>query len=385
MIEQNEALYRAAMQKALEEAEKGRYKTAPNPCVGAVLIKDNAIVASGFHKEYGADHAEVNCIKNANTQGIDTKGATLVVTLEPCNHYGKTPPCTKAILEAGIKKVIIGTKDPNPKASGGIDFLRSQNIEVIEPLLEEECKYLIRDFLVQNLEKRPYLILKMGTSLDGKIATAKGKSHYITGEHSRRTVAELRANIGLANGFILVGKGTYLLDNPKLNARDVPCAKQPRAALVTSYLPSIDDTSYLIQERIKESVFLTSHAQAQSAQAQELRQSGAKVYGIKTYTKENKEYIDIKEMLSTLYKEENCQYILSEGGALFAHSLFESKCVDEYRQYIAPMLFADKTARNVLEGRNIEDLNETFKLEIISCKKLGNDIEIISKPLYNNN
>ncbi len=374
----NQELYTHAMTKALQLAEHGRYKTAPNPCVGAVLIKDDVIVAGGYHTIYGADHAEVSCIKNAKTKGIDTKGATLVVTLEPCNHHGKTPPCTEAILEAGIAKVIIGMHDVNPKASGGAEYLQSQGVEVVVGVLEEKCQALLEDFKIWVKHQRPYTILKMGTTLDGKIATQEGKSKYITGADSREEVANLRAHFGLANGIILIGGETFLKDNPKLTAREVDCTKQPRAAVISTTITH-SQTSYLLKERASETIFFTTHAQAASPNAAKLRTCGVTIYGVDSGKNSNK--LDLKKIFSILYTEEKCPYILCEGGATLAFALLESNLVDEYRQYIAPLVFADKNAKNVFEGNELDEISSAFKLKLKSSRVLGDDIELIYTPL----
>ncbi len=378
MTEHEKAMCTEAMKRAIAIAEYGRYKTAPNPTVGAVLFNDAFHVAEGFHAKYGTDHAEVDCLVNARSKNIETKGATLVVTLEPCNHQGKTPPCTKAILEAGIAKVIIGSRDPNPVATGGAEFLRAHGVEVIEDFMKDECDFLIRDYLTWVEKKRPYVILKMATSFDGKIATKEGVSSYITGEESRKAVAELRAQVGSANGIVLVGNRTFVRDNPKLSARDVACEKQPRAAVITNTLPSLKDNkdNYLLTERIKETLFLTNELQIKSINAKELTEAGAKLYALNN-TK------DLKGLCEILFEKEQAPYILCEGGSQLAYSLLKAECVDEYRQYIAPIFFADSEALNVVEGAKIVRLDEVIKFDILSLRKLGNDIEIISKALYN--
>ncbi len=345
-------LYEKAMKMAIDLAKQGRFFVAPNPCVGAVLIKDNEIVASGYHHNYGNDHAEVDCLKNARKNGIDTKNATIVVTLEPCNHTGKTPPCTKAIIEAGITKVVVGLRDPHDIASGGIEFLQNHNIEVISGVCEEECKISLADYLVWIQEKRPYIILKMATSLDGKISLEENKPYPITNAGARTAVANLRAKIGLANGLVLVGNNTFIYDNPKLNARDIECLKQPRAGVLCSNLPELDNKYYLLEERIKELIFLTNDKEAKSSKALALQAKGAKVYAIDS----------IKSILPTLYKEEKINYIFCEGGAKLATSLLTSNLVDEYRQFIAPKMLLSNSAIPVVNPNLLENKILDFKL-----------------------
>ncbi len=380
-MEHAENIYTQAMQRAIVCAQKGKFKAAPNPCVGAVLIKDNALVAEGYHAAYGQAHAEVACINHAKAQGIDTKGTTLVVTLEPCNHHGKTPPCTEAIIAAGIKKVVVGTRDPHATASGGIACLREQGIEVVEDVLKDACEELIEDFKIWILQNRPYCILKMGTTLDGKIATKHGRSSYITNESSRLKVAELRAQIGLANGVVLVGTETFLMDNPKLSARNVVCEKQPKAAVVTRSISQCQK-SYLVQERPQDTIIFTTNAQAASPLAALLREKGVKIYGVEVDKCSNR--LDLKEVFNALYEKERCPYILCEGGARTAFSLLESKLADEYRQYIAPTVFGDSEAKSVFEGNSLDEMSEVFRFSLKSTQILNEDIELIYKPIYTN-
>ena len=167
------------MRAALELAERGRWSTAPNPTVGAVLVQDGRIVAEGWHQVCGQAHAEVNCLRDAREKGVDVSRCTLYVTLEPCNHQGKTPPCTKAILEAGIPRVVVGMPDVNAQAAGGAEYLRSMGVSVEMGVLEAECRDLVSDFVTWQTTRRPYVILKMASTLDGRIATRAGRSQRI--------------------------------------------------------------------------------------------------------------------------------------------------------------------------------------------------------------
>ncbi len=370
-------LYSDAMAQAILFAEKGRFVTAPNPCVGAVLIQEDRLVATGYHTKYGEDHAEVECLKNAMQKNIDTKGATLVVTLEPCAHEGKKPPCTKAIIEAGISTVVIGMRDPNKRASGGVEELRNAGITVIEGVLEDKCRKLVKDYLVWIEEQRPYVILKLAVSLDGKIAYQKGKTYEVTGTEARKYLAKLRANVGAANGLVLVGNNTFKIDNPQLTARGFECEKQPRASIVCSLLPDISSTSTLITERIKECVFLTTHKEKESFNGRTLEEHGAKIYGLDFIKDSNK--LDIASILPTLYKEENVNYILCEGGARIGSNLLNQKCVDEYRQFIAPTIFNSSNAINTLDNdANSLPINLAFE----KLNHHGKDIELIYTPQY---
>ena len=211
--------YESFMREAAELAERGRWSAAPNPTVGAVLVRDGVVVARGWHTAYGKSHAEVECLKDAEAKGVDPSACTLVVTLEPCNHQGQTPPCTEAVIAAGIRHVVIGLRDPNPKAAGGMERLAEAGVEVEAGVCEELCRDLVADFLIWQTTKRPYVMLKLAMTLDGRIATRTGHSRWITGETARRQVHELRANVGRAGGAILVGGNTLHTDNPLLTAR----------------------------------------------------------------------------------------------------------------------------------------------------------------------
>lgn len=238
------------MREALSLAELGRWKTYPNPAVGAVLVRDGRILARGFHHAAGEAHAEVECLKDAAARGVDPRGCTLVVTLEPCNHQGKTPPCTQAILDAGVSRVITGLADPNPRAAGGAARLREAGVDVIERVCEQECRDMIADFLIWQSLDRPYVLLKMAATLDGRIATRKGQSQWISSEESRREVQKLRAGIGRCNGAVLVGGGTFRTDNPRLTARgEFAAGPQPLACVLTSRLPAPDADFHLLRDR----------------------------------------------------------------------------------------------------------------------------------------
>ena len=214
----SENIFAPFMREALALAENGRWSACPNPTVGAVLVRDGQVVARGWHHAAGQPHAEVECLRDAQRQGIDPAQCTLVVTLEPCNHYGKTPPCSEAVLAAGIKRVVIGLYDPTPKAAGGAERLRAAGVEVIGPVCERECRDQVADFLAWQ-QGRPYVILKMAATMDGRIATRTGHSRWVSSEGSRALVHRLRAGIGRAGGAVLVGGGTFRADNPCLTAR----------------------------------------------------------------------------------------------------------------------------------------------------------------------
>ncbi|MSS26693.1 bifunctional diaminohydroxyphosphoribosylaminopyrimidine deaminase/5-amino-6-(5-phosphoribosylamino)uracil reductase RibD [Desulfovibrio sp. PG-178-WT-4] len=367
------------MREAIALAEQGRWKACPNPTVGAVLLRDGQIVARGWHHEAGQDHAEVDCLKDAAAHGVNPKGCTLVVTLEPCNHQGKTPPCTQAILDAGVSRVVMGLADPNPLAAGGAARLREAGVEVLGPVCETECRDLVADFLVWQSTDRPYLILKMAATLDGRIATRNGHSQWITCEASRREVQDLRAGLGLCGGAVLVGGGTFRADNPLLTARGgCADAPQPLACLLTSRLPKPDADFHLLKERPEQTVFLASPAVAASTAAQALRQIGARVLALGPGPHGGP---DFREMFRALRQDLGCPYVLCEGGGRLALALLEAGFVDEFRLHLAPLVLGDNEARPLFAGRAPQSLSEALRLRISRTSLCGDDIHILLRPL----
>lgn len=221
--------YNFYMEKALKLAERGEGKVNPNPKVGAIVVKNNKIIGEGYHKYFGGPHAEIYALREA---GERAKGATIYVTLEPCSHYGKTPPCAESIVKMGISKAIIAMKDPNPLVEGrGIDILKQNGIEVVTGIMEKESKKLNEVFIKYITKKKPFVVLKTASTLDGKIATKTGESKWITGEEARYKVHQIRNDLS----GIMVGIGTIIKDNPLLTTR-IEGGRSPRAIIVDSNL-----------------------------------------------------------------------------------------------------------------------------------------------------
>ena len=272
--------YEGAMRRALALAEQGRWNACPNPTVGAVLLRDGHIVAEGYHRAAGEPHAEIECLADARAKGIDPRGATMAVTLEPCNHHGKTPPCSEALIEAGIARVVFGLRDPNPLAAGGLERLRQAGIDVTGPVLEQECRDLIADFLVWQTEQRPYVILKLASTLDGRISTRNRQRQQISNAASHHNVHLLRAGIGHCGGAVLIGGGTFRADNPALTARTVPTDRQPLACILTSRLPQPTADFQLLRDRPQDTIFFVSPAACASTVAHALGEKGVRVFSV---------------------------------------------------------------------------------------------------------
>lgn len=365
------------MQEAVALAEKGRWSAAPNPTVGAVLVRDGAVVARGWHTACGKSHAEVECLRDAEANGVDPAACTLVVTLEPCNHQGKTPPCTEAVIAAGIRHVVIGLRDPNPAAAGGLERLTEAGVRVETGVCEDLCRDLVADFLIWQTTKRPYVILKLAMTLDGRIATRTGRSRWITGEASRRKVHVLRANVGRTGGAVLVGGNTLHTDNPLLTARlDEPVERQPLAVSISSRVPAPDSLA-LLRERPTETILFTTASGAATPKAALLRELGVRVVGLDRW----KSGEDLVRILEYLRQEADCPYVLCEGGGRLGLSLLENGLVDEFHVHIAPKVLGDNEARPLFDGRTPLELDEALSLRLVRMETCGDDGHLIFRPV----
>lgn len=368
------------MKTAIALAERGRWQACPNPTVGAVLVRDGQIVAQGWHHAAGQPHAEVECLRDAAARGVDPRGATLVVTLEPCNHHGKTPPCTEAVLSAGIARVVIGMRDPNPVAAGGVERLRAAGVEVLEGVCEQECRDLVADFLVWQEGLRPYVLLKLASTLDGRIATRSGHSQWISCADSRNSVHTLRAGVGRCGGAVMVGGATLRADNPRLTARmepPVPPEQQPWACVITSRLPSVNGDCHLLRERAERTVFISTPAVAASRLAHELRAAGARVLPVPALARGS---LDMAAVLGLLRTELGCPYVLCEGGGRLALSLLEARLVDEFRLHLAPRILGDNNAVPLFDGRSPLQMDESLDMRLTAVQRHGEDLELVLRP-----
>lgn len=373
-----------SMCAALALAERGRFATCPNPTVGAVLVYEGRIVAEGWHTAYGAPHAEVACLHDAVAKGVNPADCTLVVTLEPCHHHGKTPPCTEAIVAAGVRHVVVGLRDPNPEAGGGVEYLLSQGLNVECGVEESLCRDMIADFLVWQTTARPYVILKLAATMDGRIATRTGHSQWVSGEDSRAVTHALRAHMGRTGSAVLIGGGTLRTDNPRLIARptthmgeaqDIP---QPLACVLTSRLPTLHTDITLLRERPSQTIFLTTPAAAASPTAYALRERGVRVWE----SIPQAHNADVRSSLIRLRAEGACPYVLCEGGAMLARSLLEARVVDEFHLHLAPKVLADNEARPLLDGCSPTRMDQALGLRIVGHSLCGDDIHITLRPAH---
>jgi diaminohydroxyphosphoribosylaminopyrimidine deaminase/5-amino-6-(5-phosphoribosylamino)uracil reductase len=363
------------MARALELAARGKGTTAPNPCVGAVLARDGAVVAEGWHERQGHPHAEVNCLAQARAKGVDPSACALYVTLEPCNHHGRTPPCTKAVLEAGIKRVVVGCADPNPRVEGGgAAFLRERGVDVAVGVLEEACRDMIADFHVWQFTNRTYNILKMASTLDGRIASRTGHSAWVSGPESRAAVQELRARVDA----VVVGGATLRKDDPKLTVRMEGSnpARQPLAVVVTSLLPEPVASLYLLTDRPSETIFWTDALNAASSRADALREMGVRVWELPSVC----ERLDLIHGFTRLRQEAACHYALCEGGGRLAMSLLSQGLMDEFRFYLAPKVLGDERGVPVFSGGNAETMDLARLLRLSDAGLSGQDLMLTYRP-----
>lgn len=351
------------MKKALELAEKGRGMVSPNPMVGAVIVKDNRIIGEGYHERCGCNHAEVNAFNNAIE---DVEGATMYVTLEPCSHYGRTPPCVERIIGMKIGKVIIGTLDPNPLVSGrGVSKLKEAGVEVEVGVLEGECKMKNEIFMKYIIDKTPFVIMKGAMSLDGKIATKTGESRWITGDKAREQVHKLRSELT----GIMVGVNTVIMDDPELTCR-IEGGNNPIRIIVDSSL-RIPKESKIVKTSNQVRTILATTKKAKEKDKIKLKDRGIEI--LETKSKDGK--VDLKELVIKLGSL-GVDSILLEGGGELNYSALKSGIVDKVQMYIAPKIVGGSLAKGPVSGEGIELLSDAIMIRSLRTKVFGEDILI---------
>ncbi|MBU3144210.1 bifunctional diaminohydroxyphosphoribosylaminopyrimidine deaminase/5-amino-6-(5-phosphoribosylamino)uracil reductase RibD [Clostridium sp. CF012] len=353
------------MKRALELSKKAVGFVNPNPLVGAVIVKDNRIIGEGYHEYFGGPHAEVNAFKNANE---DVEGATMYVTLEPCSHYGKTPPCADAIVKNKISKVVIGMIDPNPLVAGrGIEILRKSGIEVTTGIMEKEIMKTNEIFIKYISSKQPFCIMKTAMTLDGKIATATGDSKWISNEKSRAYVHELRQRVT----GIMVGIGTILTDDPELTTRrEGLISLNPTRIIIDSRARIPLEAKVLkCDEKTKTIIVTTEFADKSKIEA--IKQKGAEV--IVTHSKNN--WVDLKHLMTVL-GEMGIDSILLEGGSTINYSAIEAGIVDKIITFISPKIFGGTSSKTTVGGKGIEHVKDSIALRDIEITRFDEDIMI---------
>ena len=354
------------MRLAMQLAGNAIGRTSPNPLVGAVIVKDNRVVGCGWHRKAGTPHAEVHALNQA---GELAQGADVYVTLEPCAHYGKTPPCAKALVEAKVKNVYGGLLDVNPKVAGkGFKILEDAGIHVEYGFLQDELRKQNEVFFKWIEHKKPFIVLKAAMTLDGKIATATGQSKWITNETSRAYGYKLR---DIYDG-IMVGINTVIEDNPMLTAR-VDGGKNPIRIVVDSSL-RIDINANVVQDKSAKTIVATTD----KADKDKILKLQAQDVDVIVVDKDENDKVDIEKLLDILGQQNICS-ILVEGGATLNGSFVAKKLVDKVYFFIAPKIIGGKEAKTPVAGTGILNLQEALALKDIQIEKLEEDILIIGR------
>lgn len=362
------------MQKALDLAEQAQGQTSPNPTVGAVIVKYGEVVGEGFHERAGADHAEVAALKSIEDLGDATaaelaRESTVYVTLEPCCHTGRTGPCSRALIDAGVSRVVVASLDPSSKVDGkGIKELEAAGIEVevLEGLIAERARALNEGFRKHALTGLPFVIFKSAMSIDGKIATASGDSKWISGEESRALVHRLRGQVDA----IAVGSDTARVDDPMLTCREEGARHQPLRVVFDSSA-SLSLESKLVRTTDEADTLVFASEGADSARIEGLRSAGVEV--VHTGIADGK--IDVRQAMEALGSREPAVLsLLLEGGPTLAASFVEAGLIDRVMTFIAPMIIGGHSARSPVEGRGFNLVGESIRLYDLTHEKVGEDI-----------
>lgn len=355
------------MRRCLELAKKSQYLVKSGALVGCVIVNNNQIVAEGRYQPPTQQHAEIVAL---NLAGAEAQGATLYVSLEPCSHWGKTGPCCDAVIAAGIKKVVFGLIDPNPLVAGnGINSLKSAGVEVVGPILAEECAELNQGFIKRMTQGLPFVRCKLAMSLDGHTAMASGESKWITGEAARADVQNLRAKCGA----IVTGVDTVVVDDPQLNVRLSETVEQPLRVIVDSMLRTPT------QARIFEGEGDVLIACSKTTQSDSISTFSSTSSVVETcrFIGEDQQ-VDLYALMQYLAKQKQCNEVLLESGPTLAGAMLRAGLVDEIITYIAPKLLGNE-ARPLFSLPGLNAMNDQIRLEFIAMEKIGNDCKIRSR------
>ena len=357
------------MKLALQLAEKGCGWVSPNPMVGCVIVKNGEIIGQGWHEKYGEFHAERNALLSCTES---PKGATMYVTLEPCCHHGKQPPCVEAIWDAGIERVVVGSCDPNPIIAGkGIQILREHGIKVEENILKDDCDKLNEVFFHYITTKRPFVVMKYAMTMDGKIAAFTGASKWITGEIARNHVQEQRHRYSA----IMVGVGTILSDNPLLSCR-IENGRNPIRIICDTHLRTPITAQVVQTAKQIPTIFAICHTNEEKSFAFE--KAGCQILRLS----EKDGHLDLQQLMEAL-GQKGIDSILLEGGGTLNWAALQSGIVKKVQAYIAPKLFGGQTAKTPVEGIGVSLPSDAFQLDNSIITKLGEDFLIESKVISN--
>jgi diaminohydroxyphosphoribosylaminopyrimidine deaminase / 5-amino-6-(5-phosphoribosylamino)uracil reductase len=353
-----------AMSRALEWASKGRFITAPNPRVGCVIVKDGKVIGEGHTQPAGQAHAEVQAMRDAASRGAELRGATVYVTLEPCSHYGRTPPCADALIDAGVARVVVAVGDPNPLVSGqGITKLRAAGIDVVSGVLEDEAREMNIGFFSRMQRGTPWVRMKAAASLDGKTALHNGRSQWITSQAARDDGHWWRA----CACAVLTGIGTVRLDNPQLNVRAVQTPRQPRRIVIDSRM-EIDPDARILDGG---GTWIFA-AQANAQKEAQLRERGAEVILLPNAHGK----VDLTALMRELGKR-HINELHVEAGSGLNGSLIREGCVDELLLYLAPSLLGD--AQGLFDLPALDTLDDRSVLTFHEVRQIGADLRILAR------
>ncbi len=356
--------YEKLMRQCIILAKKGEGRVSPNPLVGSIIFDDDfRIISKGYHQKYGENHAERNAILNAKE---NLAGKNLIVNLEPCSHFGKTPPCADLIIKTGIKKVIVGMIDPNPKVAGnGIKKLKNAGIEVITGVLENECR-LLNEIFIKNQEKNlPFIAIKTACTLDGKIATSTGSSKWITDEYSRKEVQKLRNRYD----SILTSSNTVINDNPAMTCR-LKSGRNPVRIVLDTNLKTAADSKIYNDDGTKVIILTKKNKNKKYPKYVEIIECPV-----------INKHIDINWAVKKLY-ERGIYSIMTEAGGTLNNVFIQTGLADKLIQFTAPKILADKAGINIAEGETRNEISQCNNLTILSTKRLKNDIIITGTFLH---
>lgn len=357
--------------RCIELARLGEGKVSPNPLVGAVVLDiAGNVVGEGYHQKYGDAHAEVNAL---NMAGDRARGGTIYVSLEPCSHWGKTPPCTDRIIEAGIKKLVVGMVDPNPLVAGeGIKKCRAAGIDITIGILEKECKKLNEIFIKNVTQKKPFIAIKSASTIDGKIATREKSSKWITSENARNEVQRLRNRYDA----ILTGSGTVITDNPSLTCR-MEEGRNPVRIIIDSELKTSPGSKVYNDDGTRVII-----GASELVEAHKTLLYGENVEII--FCPINSEgKIDLNYLIKQLYKKD-IYSILVEAGGILNGKFIEKSLVDKFYFFIAPKILGDNSGLSLVDGFNVHDINKSHRLTFDEVEMFGTDILIKAYPLFSN-
>lgn len=353
------------MNRVLELARLGEGRTSPNPLVGAVIVKDGRIIGEGYHSYYGGNHAEVEAINNAKES---VKGSIIYVNLEPCSHFGKTPPCAKRLVEEGFRKVVVAILDPNPKVAGrGIEILKENGIDVELGLLEKEARELNEVFIKYITKGIPYIYLKYAMTLDGKIASCTGDARWISNEKSRQEVHKLRNKVS----GIMVGIGTILADDPSLNTRLTSANGKDPVRIIIDSNCRIPTTAKVLHLDSNNKTIVAVTKNADCKRIAEIEDTGAEVLVIDD--KDGR--VDLESLFWVLGKR-GMDSILIEGGGELSYSALEDELIDKLQVYIAPKIIGGSKASTPVTGKGISLMKDAIELQDIKRKIFDEDIMI---------